>query len=137
MNSKLIDFGLARFSADGRITSQGSVVGTMSYLAPELLLGSAIDTRSDLYSLGVTMYHVLTGKYPFNTNNPERLAYLLLRNTPKSVHSHTSMAPEALDNLITLLLMSKPSQRIQSIQEVTEILQEIKHQELDQETQVL
>lgn len=129
LSSKLIDFGLARFSADGRITSRGSIVGTLYYLAPELLLGNPIDTRSDIYALGVTMYKMVTGKYPFNTNNPERLASLILQNAPKCIFTHSVTVPKDFNDLISLMLMSNPSQRIQSIQEVSEILQKVRHSE--------
>ncbi len=130
LHSKLIDFGLARFCADGRITSKGSVVGTLHYLAPEILLGNPIDTRSDIYSLGVSIYKTITGEYPINSSNPEVLISMILQNIQNSVLKHSALVPQKLDNLISLMLMKNPSQRIQSIEEVTETLKNIRYSEL-------
>ncbi|MBA3363848.1 MAG: serine/threonine protein kinase, partial [Actinobacteria bacterium] len=62
---KVADFGLARAYADGRVTQAGAVTGTVQYLAPEQIRGEPADPRSDLYSLGIVAYELLTGKLPF------------------------------------------------------------------------
>jgi serine/threonine protein kinase/tetratricopeptide (TPR) repeat protein len=124
--AKLLDFGLARFSEDGRITAKGMVVGTMNYLAPEQLLRGEVDSRSDLYSFGVTMFKVLTGKYPYALNNPEDMAYQILEGSIPEASSEKSSVPRTLSTLVSSLLRKDPSQRPQSIEEVIEILKEIK-----------
>ena len=63
-NTKLMDFGLAR-SISSRLTSEGAIIGTVFYIAPEQAQGQAIDPRSDLYSLGVMLYELTTGELPF------------------------------------------------------------------------
>ncbi len=66
---KLMDFGLAR-TFDSRLTTEGMIVGTVSYLAPEQALGQAIDGRTDLYALGVMLYELTAGRLPFTADDP-------------------------------------------------------------------
>ena len=72
---KVADFGLARAFADGRATQAGAVTGTVQYLAPEQIRGEPADPRSDLYSLGIVTYELLTGKLPFTGETAMSIAY--------------------------------------------------------------
>jgi beta-lactam-binding protein with PASTA domain len=72
---KVADFGLARAYADGRVTQAGAVTGTVQYLAPEQIRGEPADPRSDLYSLGIVAYELLTGKLPFTGETAMAVAY--------------------------------------------------------------
>ena len=72
---KVADFGLARAYADGRVTQAGAVTGTVQYLAPEQIRGEPADPRSDLYSLGIVAYELLTGKLPFTGETAMAIAY--------------------------------------------------------------
>ncbi|HOO96351.1 MAG TPA: serine/threonine-protein kinase [Caldisericia bacterium] len=119
---KLIDFGLARSSEEGRITSKGFIMGSMNYIAPEQLITGEVDIRSDLYSFGVTMYRSLTGRFPFQSDNPDSNAYLMLQSTPEPPSTYNDKIPKEIDDLLLLLLRQEPSERIQTSQELLEEL---------------
>jgi eukaryotic-like serine/threonine-protein kinase len=77
---KLTDLGLARAYAEGRTTRTGTVIGTVQYLSPEQIRGEPADPRSDLYSLGIVTYELLSGKLPFTGETPMSIAYKHLSN---------------------------------------------------------
>ncbi len=87
---KVADFGLARFNAEvdvtgGDLTQAGLTMGTPRYMSPEQVQGKRVDVRSDLYSLGVTMYHLLAGRPPFEADEPLALALMHLQETPAPI----------------------------------------------------
>ena len=67
---KLMDFGLARSGGDSRLTRKGEFVGTLSYLAPEVIQGKEVTPQSDLYALGIIIYELLTDRLPFSADDP-------------------------------------------------------------------
>ena len=71
---KILDFGLVQITGMTIVTQTGSVVGTPEYMSPEQIAGEEVDYRTDLYSLGVTMYEMLTGRLPFTGNSPQTIA---------------------------------------------------------------
>src|SRR3989449_6233903 len=79
---KVTDFGIARAGAS-QMTEAGSIIGTAQYLSPEQARGSAVDQRSDLYSVGVVLYEMLTGEVPFNGETPVEIAMRHLSDTPQ------------------------------------------------------
>jgi beta-lactam-binding protein with PASTA domain len=97
---KVADFGLARAYADGRVTQAGAVTGTVQYLAPEQIRGEPADPRSDLYSLGIVAYELLTGKLPFTGETAMAVAYKHLSDrVPAPSASVPELAPE-LDGFV-------------------------------------
>jgi len=97
---KVADFGLARAYADGRVTQAGAVTGTVQYLAPEQIRGEPADPRSDLYSLGIVTYELLTGKLPFTGETAMAVAYKHLSDrVPAPSTSVPELAPE-LDGFV-------------------------------------
>lgn len=128
---KVADFGLARFGADvdvtgGSLTKVGLTMGTPRYMSPEQVQGKRVDVRSDLYSLGVTMYHLLSGRPPFEADEPLALALMHLQETPEPL-DHVRDKRDATGNpdipewLIGIVhrLMSKPTEaRFQSPDEL-------------------
>jgi len=122
---KLIDFGLAKNVVNGRITSTGMVVGTFNYMAPEQLMGGAIDMRADLYSFGATMYNTLTESLPFGSPDPKKIAYQLINASCDPPSHFNSNIPEELDNVILCLLRKDPNERIQSASELLSLMQSI------------
>jgi eukaryotic-like serine/threonine-protein kinase len=98
---KVTDFGLARAYADGRQTQAGSVTGTVQYLAPEQIRGEPADPRSDLYSLGIVTYELLTGKLPFTGETAMSIAYKHLSDrVPRPSATVPSITSE-LDGFVT------------------------------------
>jgi ABC-type oligopeptide transport system substrate-binding subunit/DNA-binding SARP family transcriptional activator len=120
--AKLTDFGLARPVAS-RITSEGAIVGTVFYLAPELALGQDFDGRADLYALGVMLYELTTGCLPFTADDPMAVISQHLHAPVVPPRARNAATPPALDALIVDLLSKDPGDRPASASEVQHILE--------------
>ncbi len=97
---KVADFGLARAYADGRVTQAGAVTGTVQYLAPEQIRGEPADPRSDLYSLGIVAYELLTGRLPFTGETAMAVAYKHLSDRVPPPSASLPDLPEDLDGFV-------------------------------------
>ena len=97
---KVADFGLARAFADGRVTQAGAVTGTVQYLAPEQIRGEPADPRSDLYSLGIVAFELLTGRLPFTGETAMAVAYKHLSDRVPAPSSILEDLPEELDGFV-------------------------------------
>ncbi|MGD9648244.1 MAG: serine/threonine-protein kinase [Pirellulales bacterium] len=114
---KVADFGLARLAAGGpgpNLTQVGVTMGTPLYMSPEQVQGQPLDARSDLYSLGVTAYHMLAGKPPFEGETSLAVAVQHLRSTPAPLESLRGDLPISLCRLVHRLLAKEPAERIAS-----------------------
>jgi len=121
--AKLLDFGTARYlSGAESITRQGEFVGTFAYASPEQITGEHVDGRSDLYSMGVLLYRLLTGKRPFDADSPHALAKLHVERRPSPPSKLVSKIPPALDELVMRLLEKDPADRPASAKAVAEFL---------------
>jgi serine/threonine-protein kinase len=107
---KLMDFGIARV-ADSTRTRTGVVMGTPSFMSPEQLAGLRIDGRTDLYSLGVTLYQLLTGRLPFVNDSMALLMRAIANDPAPDVRTLRPDLPEALANVVTLALEKRPETR--------------------------
>jgi eukaryotic-like serine/threonine-protein kinase len=114
---KVTDFGIARAGAS-QMTETGSIVGTAQYLSPEQAKGGEVDQRSDLYSLGVVLYELLTGKTPFEGDTPVEIAMKHLSNTPKPPSELRKDIPPELDMVVLRALAKDPDARYQSADEM-------------------
>ncbi len=116
---KLLDFGLARAANDNvNLTGTGAVVGTVAFMSPEQGRGLKVDHRSDLFSLGVLLYRMTTGKMPFTGDTVMALLTSLAVDTPVPPRQHNPLIPEALEAVITKLLAKNPNERFPTAQEV-------------------
>jgi beta-lactam-binding protein with PASTA domain/tRNA A-37 threonylcarbamoyl transferase component Bud32 len=97
---KVADFGLARAYADAQITEAGTVTGTVQYLAPEQLRGEPADPRTDLYSLGVVAFELLTGRLPFTGETPMAIAYKHLHDRVAAPSTKNPAVPASLDGWV-------------------------------------
>lgn len=113
----LTDFGIARSAASTPLTATGAVVGTPSYLAPEQVLGKPATARSDVYALGVVAYECLTGRRPFDGDNPFEIAMKRLREPPPPLTDH---APPEVVAVVDRALAADPEQRWQTAAELAE-----------------
>jgi serine/threonine-protein kinase len=114
---KVTDFGIAR-AGTSQMTETGSIVGTAQYLSPEQARGTEVDPRSDLYSLGVVLYELLTGKTPFDGETPVEIAMKHLSNTPKPPSKLRGDIPPELDMVVLRALAKNPDDRYQSADEM-------------------
>ena len=136
--AKLMDFGLARMLGGD---TDGTVSGTISYIAPEQIMSKPVDHAADLYAFGVLLYELATGKLPF-LGDPGSVLFQHIHQSPLSPREQNSNVPSALNELILHLLQKEPTQRPGSAQEVGQILEvmsnlyrmqsffEISHQEV-------
>lgn len=121
---KLTDFGLAR-SLASRVTTEGALVGTVFYLAPEQALGQPVDGRADLYALGVVLYELTTGKLPFTAEDPLAVISQHLYAPVTPPRTHRPELPPALDALIVQLLSKAPDDRPATAAEVRRRLDQL------------
>ncbi|GAA2278637.1 hypothetical protein GCM10010145_63090 [Streptomyces ruber] len=110
---KVMDFGIARAVQSGvtSMTQTGMVVGTPQYLSPEQALGRGVDARSDLYSVGVMLFQLLTGRLPFDADSPLAIAYAHVQEQPPVPSSINRSLPPAVDALIARALKKNPNER--------------------------
>jgi Leucine-rich repeat (LRR) protein/tRNA A-37 threonylcarbamoyl transferase component Bud32 len=121
---RLLDFGLARSSDDDdHLTGSGVMVGTPAYMSPEQALGAPLDARSDLFSLGVILYRMCTGRLPFAAWPRRRAAERTPAETPRPVRELNPAIPPELDDLVTRLLATDPAGRPGSAAELAERLE--------------
>jgi ABC-type oligopeptide transport system substrate-binding subunit len=126
---KLMDFGLAR-TFDSRLTSEGVIVGTVSYLAPEQALGQAIDGRTDLYALGVLLYELSAGRLPFTGDDPIAVISQHLYAPVVPPSTYNSAISPALDTLIMQLLSKQIEDRPASATVVSQALKQLGQEQL-------
>jgi beta-lactam-binding protein with PASTA domain len=114
---KVTDFGIARAGAS-QMTEAGSIIGTAQYLSPEQAKGSPVDQTSDLYSVGVVLYELLTGTVPFSGDTPVEIAMKHLSSVPESPSAHRAEIPRDLDYVVMRALAKDPAERYQSAEEM-------------------
>jgi len=115
---KVMDFGIARAGAGEGITQTGMVMGTPQYISPEQAQGLAVDGRSDIYSLGVVLYEMLTGKVPFDDPNPVTVAYKQVREDPLPPSLIDPEISPTLESIVMKALAKNPANRYQTAQEM-------------------
>ena len=121
---KVTDFGIARAGAS-QMTEAGSIVGTAQYLSPEQARGTNVDQRSDLYSLGVVLYELLTGSAPFGGDTPVEIAMKHLSQVPEPPSAKRPNLPHDLDLLVMRALAKDPEERYQSAEEMDADLERV------------
>ncbi len=127
---KILDFGLARaMQEDARLTATGAVLGTPAYMSPEQSQGEIVDWRADLFSLGVVLYLLATGKLPFYAKDALSTMIAVATEAPVPPRNQNPDIPEALANLIMTLLEKDPKQRGESAREVAATLRKIERGE--------
>src|SRR5262249_32949315 len=118
---KVTDFGIAR-SGPSQMTEAGSIIGTAQYLSPEQARGAPVDQRSDLYSVGIVLYELLTGAVPFTGTTPLEIAMKHLSEIPRPPSRLRPEIPPDLDRVVVRALAKNPDERYQSAQEMEEDL---------------
>ncbi|MGH7588916.1 MAG: serine/threonine-protein kinase, partial [Gemmatimonadota bacterium] len=114
---KLLDFGLAK-SADATLTQSGPTPGTIAYMSPEQARGDPVDARTDLWSLGVVLYEMLTGTRPFRGGNDRAFVQAILHEDPEPVTTLRPGTPDALERIVERLLRKDPADRYGNAEEL-------------------
>ncbi|HEY6835032.1 MAG TPA: Stk1 family PASTA domain-containing Ser/Thr kinase [Gaiellaceae bacterium] len=121
---KVTDFGIARSGAS-QMTEVGSIIGTAQYLSPEQARGAPVDQTSDLYSVGVVLYELLTGQVPFTGDTPLEIAMKHLSEVPKPPSELRPEVPHDLDLVVLRALAKDPADRYQTAEEMDKDLERV------------
>ncbi len=137
---KVLDFGLAKVTeemAEGSestdathlptaaVTAEGQILGTVHYMSPEQAEGRSVDTRSDVFSLGIVLYEMLTGTRPFQGQSPISTISAILKDTPDSVTDLKTGLPRHMDRIVRRCLHKDPDRRYQTAKELRNELEEL------------
>jgi len=122
---KLMDFGIARSSTDGTLTSTGTTLGSLNYMTPEQVRGESADARSDIYSFGISLYELLTGKLPFHSDSQYSLMTAHLNEVPAPPITLRDDLPASLNEIIMMAMAKDPAERFQSADAFRAALQSV------------
>ena len=123
---KVTDFGIAKSSTSATITNTTTIMGSAHYLSPEQAKGTFIDLRSDIYSLGIVLYEMVTGILPFDGESPVTIALKHIQSEPVEPKKHNASIPDSLNNLIMKSISKESINRYQNCRELINDLQKIK-----------
>ena len=110
---KVMDFGIARVLGTSRMTKQGNIVGTIEYMSPEQVRGQETDARSDIYSLGILLYEMLTGRVPFSSDSEFDLMKMQIDDAPQPPRVFSAQIPQAVEQAIMRALAKRAEARFQ------------------------
>ncbi len=123
---RLVDFGLAHIAVDDRITREGSTIGTLAYMSPEQVEGKTIDARTDIYSLGIVLYEILTGNLPFRRDNEAATINAILNESMPSISASVSSDAGRIDRVIASMTARNPDDRFKDARAVKHALQHLR-----------
>lgn len=124
---KVTDFGIARLASSQTSTITDKAIGSVHYIAPEQARGAATDARADLYSVGVMLYEMLTGKLPFEANSAVSVAVMQLQADPKMPREINPNIPVGLEEITIQAMQKDPACRYQSAAEMLQDIESFKH----------
>jgi CHASE2 domain-containing sensor protein/tRNA A-37 threonylcarbamoyl transferase component Bud32 len=122
---KVMDFGIARLDKSASVTQTGTALGTPNYISPEQLKGLPVDRRSDIFSLGVVFYELLTGQKPFKGETISALIYSILHTEPPPPSEINLDVPRIFDKIIAKGLVKDPDLRFQKAKDMADILRKL------------
>jgi len=123
---KIMDFGLAKFNDNAGLTKTKTSLGTLSYMSPEQAMGQQADKRSDIWSLGIVFYEILTGELPFKSEHEAGLFYVIINEIPAAPNMLNKKIPHQVDAVVMKMLEKEPSKRFQNVDELLKSLDSVK-----------
>ena len=115
---KIMDFGLARSAGMTKVTKTGATVGTVPYMSPEQAQGEKVDYRTDIWSLGVVLYEMLSGQLPFKGDYDTAIVYSILNEEPKSLLELREDVPYDMVHVVIKMMHKQPDNRYQTMEEL-------------------
>ncbi len=122
---KITDFGLAKLRGGEHLTKSGSTMGTAGYMSPEQIRGEEIDYRSDIFSFGIILFEVTTGRLPFRGEHEAALSYSIVNENPISIDSLSTAVPSSLASVIACCLEKEKEKRFQGAEEIVAELRKV------------
>ncbi|UCF79219.1 MAG: protein kinase [Candidatus Eiseniibacteriota bacterium] len=115
---KILDFGLAKFPGATKVTRMDATAGTIAYMSPEQTRGDSVDNRTDIWSLGVVLHEMLTGRLPFSGGYDQAIVYSILNEEPKPISAFRSRVPAEMEMIVRRSMSKSPGERFQSASEL-------------------
>ncbi len=115
---KIMDFGLAKLRGVSYLTREGTTLGTVPYMSPEQVQGIEVDHRSDVFSLGVVLYEMITGQLPFKGEHEPAVIYSIMNETPEPLARYKADVPEGLQHVVDRALAKERNERYQHVDEM-------------------
>ncbi len=123
---KILDFGLAKLTGQTRITKTATTMGTIAYMSPEQSRGETVDRRTDIWSLGVMLYQMVTGQLPFKGEYEQAVVYSILNDDPEPINNVRSDVPAEIQEIVQKSLQKDAEKRYQDVSEIIVILEGLK-----------
>jgi serine/threonine protein kinase/tetratricopeptide (TPR) repeat protein len=115
---RIVDFGLAKLKGDAKITQLGSTLGTVSYMSPEQARGEAVDRRSDIFSLGVMLYEMITGRLPFQGEHQTAIINSIMTEEPQLLSRYNNRVSTELERIVSKALAKDKEERYQHVDDL-------------------
>jgi non-specific serine/threonine protein kinase len=123
---KILDFGLAKLRGATKLTKEGTTLGTVAYMSPEQASGDKVDHRSDIWSLGVILYEMITGQLPFKGEYEQAVMYAIMNEEPEPITGLRTGIPLELEIMINKVLSKNLSERYQNLEELIVDIKRVK-----------
>ena len=124
---KVMDFGIAKFAREEGKTATDQAIGSVHYISPEQASGSVTDAKSDIYSVGAMMYEMLTGKKPFDSDNPVAIAVMHMHDIPERPRAINPEIPDGLEEIVLKAMEKAPEDRYQTTADMIADIEKFKN----------